>query len=102
MAEAIFSEREMGKEDTWCRSIKGSMVVTVEGYYNGCIVKTNGPCVRVHIEGANILLQIVPVGRTYSYIVRDTSKNGVRTINADKKRPLPYGYMANWSREEYL
>lgn len=105
MAEAIFFERPVEKKETktWCRSIKGvSMIVTIVGYYDGCIVQTNGPCVRVHIEGANMLLQIVPVGRNYYYKVKDTPENGVRILNTKKKRPLPYVYMANWDRTEHL
>lgn len=101
MAEVIFSERERGKQDTWCKSIS-SKIVTYKGCSDRTMISTDGPCVRVHTEGENISLQIVPTGREYKYEVRKTPKNGVRLVNVNRRRPLPYAYMANYDRSEHL
>ncbi len=101
MTETIFSTKPA--EETWCRNIKGSIIVTCRSYCDGSMIPTQGPCVRVHIEGEeNISLQIVPNGEKHLYKVRNTPKNGVRLVNVYKKRPLPYVYMANWDRSENI
>lgn len=104
MAEAIFFERPVEKKETktWCRQIKGSKIVTYKGCSDRTMISTDGPCVGVHAEGENISLQIVPRGREYQYEVRKTPKNGVRLVNANKRRPLPYAYMANWDWSEHV